>query len=182
VEDLKKIDIVIYFDGLVDQANQFNLWIDRLNMINKNYHILIVVRKSEMYEYLVSNLSLNVHYYRFFKDLMHLYSECNAKLILYLNHEINNFQSFIYKNGLHILLHHGYDKGEIAYTNQAKAYDFIFVQSMNEYNNYLKFLINFNEKKLILIDAKIDTFAKTISNMIKYRDSEIKARQDNEKN
>jgi hypothetical protein len=161
-EKLDKTDIVIYFFGSKGQMYQINQWIETFKELNKKHKITIVVRSFSVYRKWVHKLPFDVVFCYSLNDLLSFYSSYKPRAIIYINNGYNNFQSLIYEDAMHIHINHGESDKSSDHSNQVKAYDYIFVHGPNGYNNYMKYLINLNPKKLIQTGRPQLDFIKSI--------------------
>ncbi len=148
-KDIAKAEVVIYFFGGMGQTYQIKQWIDTFKELDKKHKIVVVTRSREVQNYFKSILPFPVAYRNTVQQLHSLYNKHNFKVIIYINNGVKNFQSLLNENVLHIHINHGESDKSSDHSNQVKGYDYIFVHAPNGYNNYMKYLINLDPKKLI---------------------------------
>jgi CDP-glycerol glycerophosphotransferase (TagB/SpsB family) len=142
--------ILIYFPDTPSNQYQLEQWYWAFEQLNKHLKLLILFRKKSTYN-LFKDRTINSIYVQAFSDLDLIYHRKNLMLCLYVNNNMRNFHSLQYPNLLHIFLNHGEsDKASMA-SNQAKAYDFLFVAGEQAIERYKNNLINFNLRSLIKI-------------------------------
>jgi hypothetical protein len=146
---LQRTEIVVYFFGGVGQMYQIKQWIETFKELNKKHKITIVVRSFSVYRKWVHKLPFDIIFCYSLNDLLSFYSSYKPKVIIYVNNGYKNFQSLMYEDAMHIHINHGESDKSSKHSNQVKAYDYIFVPGLHGYNNYMKYLINLNPKKLI---------------------------------
>jgi hypothetical protein len=166
VDDYTKLlnnDIIIYFFGKMGQTYQIKQWIDTFIELNKKHRISVVVRDSQVQQYFTKILPFPIKYCNTINDVFDFYTQVDPKVIMYINNGFKNFQSLIYENSLHIHINHGESDKSSDHSNQVKGYDYIFVHGQNGYNNYMKYLIKLNPKRLVITGRPQLDFIKPIS-------------------
>ncbi len=146
---ISKAEVVVYFFGGMGQTYQIKQWIDTFKELNKIHKIVVVVRNREVQSYFKTILPFPIAYRDSVEQLHKFYNKHNFKVIIYINNGVKNFQSLLNENVLHIHINHGESDKSSDHSNQVKGYDYIFVHAPNGYNNYMKYLINLDHKKLI---------------------------------
>jgi len=170
--DVKKSDIYVYFaSGFKDIYQIDYRFFSVLKELNKVHNLIFVTRNYKVYRYLKNNYSLNVVYFHYLNDLISFYEKNNPKIILYMNNYYKNFQSLIYQDAMHIYMDNEESNLFLGYSNQVKAYDYIFINSIKAYDSYkfniLKLdkeqLVNIGRPQLDLIKSmKLDTKGKKV--------------------
>ncbi|GIU02765.1 CDP-glycerol glycerophosphotransferase family protein [Shewanella sp. KT0246] len=148
----ENIDSVIYFSDSVEKIYQLKQWLSTVEVINESVNFTILVRSYKVYELLLSeNIALDIRYIHTIDDLMAFYEKKNIKSILYVNNGYKNFQSLIYNKAYHIHINHGESEKSCMYSNQAKAYDFVFTAGKAGTDRYKNNLIRCPEDNFIEI-------------------------------
>lgn len=86
-----------------------------------------------------------------FPSLMDLYRVLEPKAILYPNNGQRNFQSLIWAEAVHIHVNHGESDKVSMVSNQAKAYDRVFVAGEAAVRRHRAALVDFDEFRLIRV-------------------------------
>ena len=160
---ISKAEIVVYFFGGMGQTYQIKQWIDTFKELDKIHKIVVVVRNREVQSYFKKILPFPIAYRNSVEQLHKFYNKHNFKVIIYINNGVKNFQSLLNENVLHIHINHGESDKSSDHSNQVKGYDYIFVHAPNGYNNYMKYLINLDHRKLIQTGRPQLDFIKPIS-------------------
>ncbi len=162
-KEISKAEVVVYFFGGMGQTYQIKQWIDTFKELNKIHKIVVVVRNREVQSYFKTILPFPIAYRNSIEQLHKFYNKHNFKVIIYINNGVKNYQSLLNENVLHIHINHGESDKSSDHSNQVKGYDYIFVHAPNGYNNYIKYLINLDPKKLIQTGRPQFDFIKPIS-------------------
>lgn len=86
-----------------------------------------------------------------FTSLMDLYRVLQPKAIIYPNNGQRNFQSLIWAEAAHIHVNHGESDKVSMVSNQAKAYDQVFVAGEAAVRRHRAALVDFDEFRLIRV-------------------------------
>ena len=111
----------------------------------------IVVRDPESAVVLGERTSLPVFTAPSFPDLTALYDEIDPKVVLYCNNSILNFQSLISGRTLHVHVNHGESDKQSMASNNAKAYDRVFVAGEAAVQRHAAGLLEFDTDRLVRI-------------------------------
>lgn len=128
--------VVVYFDGTMAQWYQIEMWLDILAELNQIVHTSLIVRNIAVFRKIVGTTDLSATLCITIDDVMQVYENSNIKCILYVNHAAKNFQSLINKDALHIHINHGESDKLSTITNQANAYDYVYVVGDAAYERY----------------------------------------------
>ena len=86
-----------------------------------------------------------------FPDLTELYDALDAKVSLYCNNSMLNFQSLIDGRMLHAHINHGESDKQSMASNNAKAYDRVLVAGEAAVQRHIEGLLDFDTRKLVRI-------------------------------
>jgi len=86
-----------------------------------------VVRNLETYNELRTKTKLQVLLVPRYEILMALYDRADFHAVIYVNNGWTNFQSLAFQQAVHIHVNHGESDKICMVSNQAKAYDKVFV-------------------------------------------------------
>ncbi|MCK6263244.1 CDP-glycerol glycerophosphotransferase family protein [Vibrio sp. ZSDE26] len=144
-------DVVLYMSGGEDTLYQYDMWGPVIKNLSQNsINILTVFRGPIDWDTLADYGDCKI----FVSDLDGLlssYGEYGVKLVLYPNNRMRNFQSLSYNNAHHVFINHGESEKSSMYSNQAKAYDSVFVAGQVALDRYRNHLRNFDEDKFICV-------------------------------
>ena len=149
-EITERKELIIYFAGNRKQVKYFKEYIDTFNHLLKHFQTMILMRNLDSYFLCYRQFKGPVYYVPTLNDLILTYHTTNPKVILYINHDDKNFQSFIYEQAMHVYLHLSKQHQDIEYSHQVKNYDYIFVRGKYEKDNYLNTLLKASEDHFII--------------------------------
>ena len=86
-----------------------------------------------------------------FASLMDLYRVLQPKALIYPNNGLRNFQSLVWSDATHIHVNHGESDKVSMVSNQAKAYDKVFVAGEAAVRRHRAALVDFDEFRLIRV-------------------------------
>ena len=86
-----------------------------------------------------------------FASLMDLYRILQPKALIYPNNGLRNFQSLVWSDATHIHVNHGESDKVSMVSNQAKAYDKVFVAGEAAVRRHRAALVDFDEFRLIRV-------------------------------
>ena len=145
-----KIDaeVIVYFADDTSRMYQMDQWMPVFETLNEQHKVLIVARNEGSFRQL-QNVKLPVVYLRRLRELNELFQTNDFKVALYVNNSALNFHALMFSTLLHVHLNHGEsDKISMA-SNQAKAYDRVFVAGQAAVDRYLRNLIEFDGSTLV---------------------------------
>lgn len=148
---IKNSKVIVYISGSVDNYYQLIQWINPLKELHKKNSVLIVVRSAKLYTIIKKENMFTTVWMKTLDDLMTFYNENRFPVILYVNNANQNFQSLAYNHGYHIHINHGESEKESMYSNQSKAYDYVFCVGERAIQRYKENLLNYNSKKYVAV-------------------------------
>ncbi len=86
-----------------------------------------------------------------FRELTELYAELDAGVVLYCNNSMLNFQSLLDGRKLHVHINHGESDKQSMASNNAKAYDRVFVAGQAAVQRHEAGLLEFDTSRLVRI-------------------------------
>ena len=122
-----KAEVVVYFGDRSSKFYQLEQWIPVLEQLHKHHKVVIVVRKGSALTSVLEATHLPVVFKRKFDPLQTFYHANDFKLALYVNNGMTNFQSLSFAPMVHVHVNHGESDKLSMVSNQAKAYDKVFV-------------------------------------------------------
>ncbi|OAQ15838.1 hypothetical protein F480_04285 [Bibersteinia trehalosi Y31] len=146
-----KDDIAIYFDGKMGNLYQVEQWLGPFKALAKERDIVFIVRVKEVFDWISNNTEFPVVYCKVIDEVMKVYEEGKFKCVLYVNNGQKNFQSLIISDVYHVHINHGESDKLSTISNQAKAYDYVFISGQAAYDKYNNNLINKDMNKFIKI-------------------------------
>jgi hypothetical protein len=144
-------DVVAYFGDSPVRLYQLRQWLPVLERLNERRRVLIVLRHAATYHALDGETPLRRVLVPEFGQLTALYAENDYRVALYVNNGVRNFQSLSHQTMLHVHVSHGESDKISMVSNQAKAYDYVFVAGEAAVRRHRAALIGFDERKLVPI-------------------------------
>lgn len=142
-------DVLAYFPDDPTRIYQLLQWIPVLERLHEEHPVGIVTRDPETAEMCEERTALPVHLAPAFHELTELYAELGAKVVLYCNNSMRNFQSLIDHRMLHVHINHGESDKQSMASNNAKAYDRVFVAGEAAVQRHEVSLLEFDTAKLV---------------------------------
>ena len=143
------VDVLVYFPDDPLRIYQVEQWLPVLDRLNEQHRVHVLTRNLASFRILQESSTLGLLYARRVRDLNHLLQHSDPKVVLYVNNSGANFQMLSWPRALHAHLNHGEsDKISMA-SNQAKAYDRVFVAGEAAVDRYKANLIDFDGSSLI---------------------------------
>jgi hypothetical protein len=144
-----EVSIVAYFADDPTRTYQLGQWLPVLEILHKRYQVGIVVRDPASAIVLRARTSLPVFTALSFAELTALYEELDPKVVLYCNNSALNFQSLISGRMLHVHINHGESDKQSMASNNAKAYDRVFVAGEAAVQRHAAGLMEFDTNRLV---------------------------------
>lgn len=119
-------DVALYFADPPQKMYQLTQWLPVFEA-NTDVRTIVVVRHIETYRELVSRTSLPVLLVPRYEVMMALYDRADFHAVIYVNNGWTNFQSLSFQQAVHIHVNHGESDKICMVSNQAKAYDRVFI-------------------------------------------------------
>jgi hypothetical protein len=142
-------EVVIYFAEDPRRIYQLEQWLPVLAELHRLHPVVIVVRKTETLREIRKRTPLPTVYVRRLPDLLELYEELDPAMAIYVNNGVANFQSLAHSRALHVHVNHGESDKVSMVSNQAKAYDRVFVAGEAARRRHRAALINLDERLLV---------------------------------
>lgn len=146
-----KADVVVYFGDRSSKFYQLEQWIPVLEELHKEHRVVIVVRKGSALTSVLETTRLPVVFKRRFDPLQTFYHANDFKLALYVNNGMTNFQSLSFAPMVHVHVNHGESDKLSMVSNQAKAYDKVFIAGEAAVERHRRALIDFDESQLVRV-------------------------------
>ena len=145
------VAILAYFADDPTRAYQLGQWLPVLEVLNERHPVGIVAREADSALVLGAATSLPVFTAESLQELTALYDDLDAKVVLYCNNSVLNFQSLINGRMLHVHINHGESDKQSMASNNAKAYDRVFVAGEAAVQRHAAGLLEFDLNRLVRI-------------------------------
>ena len=148
---MNELSVIAYFAGDPSRTYQLVQWLDVFEILNEVHPVCIVLRDPESAAVIESRTDLPLFTAATFPELTGLYDRLNARVVLYCNNDVRNFESLIDGRRLHVHISHGESDKQSMASNNAKAYDRVFVAGEAAVQRYVAGLMEFDASRLVRI-------------------------------
>lgn len=143
--------VLAYFADDPTRSYQLIQWLPVLEQLDHQHPVAIVARDEATAELLGDRTRLPITVAPEFDDFTQLYAESDAKVVLYCNNSMLNFQSLLDGRKLHVHINHGESDKQSMASNNAKAYDRVFVAGEAAVQRHEAGLLEFDTSRLVRI-------------------------------
>jgi hypothetical protein len=148
---MNEVHVIAYFPDDPTRTYQLIQWLDVLAILHEKHPVGIVLRTPASRPVVEARTDLPVYLAPTFPELTELYGELDAKVVLYCNNSMRNFQSLIDGRKLHVHINHGESDKQSMASNNAKAYDRVFVAGEAAVQRHAAGLLEFDTDRLVRI-------------------------------
>ena len=150
LDDIPRADVALYFPDGPPKLYQLTQWLPVFES-NTDVTTLVIVRQVEAYDALVGRTPLRVVLVPRYEDLMALLDRADFHAVVYVNNGWTNFQALSFQRAVHIHVNHGESDKICMVSNQAKAYDKVFVAGEAAVRRHRAALAWFDESHLVRV-------------------------------
>ena len=143
-----RADIAVYFGDDPQRLYQLEQWLPVLEELHRRRPVLLVFRNVHSLRAAVRQTYLPAVFVRRLADLLALYDGGGYRTVIYVNNGVTNFQSLSARTMLHVHVNHGESDKVCMVTNQAKAYDRVFVAGEAAVQRHRAALLDLDETRL----------------------------------
>jgi hypothetical protein len=148
---VENAEVIAYFADDPTRVYQLLQWIPVLERLDESCSVAIVTRNPETAAVVEGRTHLPVHDAPEFVELIELYEAVDPKVALYCNNGMKNFHSLLNGRILHAHINHGESDKQSMVSNNAKAYDRVFVAGEAAVQRHRAGLMEFDESRLVRI-------------------------------
>ena len=148
---MNDVHVIAYFAGDPTRTYQLVQWLEVLEILDGSHRVGLVLRDPDSAALVAARTDLQVFTAPTFPELTELYAELDAKVVLYCNNSVLNFESLLDSRRLHVHINHGESDKQSMASNNAKAYDRVFVAGGAAVERYLSGLLDFDAGRLVRI-------------------------------
>ena len=148
---MSDVVVLAYFPDDLTRVYQLTQWLPVLEVLDDDLRVGVVTRDPGVAEACRRLTRLPVHLAPSFAELMTLYGELDAKLVVYCNNSPRNFESLVDPRMLHVHVNHGESDKQSMASNNAKAYDRVFVAGTAAVERHLAGLMEFDPARLVRV-------------------------------
>ena len=148
---MNDVRVIAYFAGDPTRTYQLVQWLEVLEILDGVHPVGLVLRDPDSAALIRARTALPVFTAPTFPELTDLYTELDAKVVLYCNNSMLNFESLLETRLLHVHVNHGESDKQSMASNNAKAYDRVFVAGDAAVQRYVTGLLAFDAGRLVRI-------------------------------
>lgn len=148
---MNDVSVIAYFAGDPTRTYQLAQWLEVLEILDRVHPVALVLRDPDSAELIASRTGLTVITAETFPELTELYAGLGAKVVLYCNNAVLNVESLLDARMLHVHVNHGESDKQSMASNNAKAYDRVFVAGDAAVQRYLTGLLDFDGSRLVRV-------------------------------
>jgi hypothetical protein len=142
---------IAYFPDDETRLYQLAQWLPVLEVLDRAHPVGLVTRDPEAAAACRELTKLPVLLAPSFSELTLLYGELGAKVVLYCNNSMRNFESLINTQMLHVHINHGESDKQSMASNVAKVYDRVFVAGEAAVHRHGVGLLEFDTARLVRV-------------------------------
>jgi hypothetical protein len=146
--DERNLSVLAYFGDEPDRVYQLVQWLPVLELLDPHVRVGVVVRREDTADAVRGLTTLTVLLAEEFGELRALFAELDAKVVLYCNNSMQNFQSLLEPRMLHVHINHGESDKQSMASNNAKSYDRVFVAGEAAVQRIASGLLEFDLSRL----------------------------------
>ncbi len=148
---MSTVPVVAYFAGDPSRTYQLIQWLEVLDALHLVHPVCLVLRDPASATVIESRTDLPVHVAETLPALTALYADLDPRVVLYCNNSSQNFDSLLDGRRLHVHINHGESDKQSMASNNAKAYDRVFVAGEAAVQRYVSGLLEFDASRLVRI-------------------------------
>ena len=145
------IEAVAYFPDDPSRVYQLLQWLPLLELLDQTHAVAVVTRDPASAAVVEGRTSLPVLLAAGFDELTGLYDALAPKVALYCNNSAWNFQSLLDARMLHVHVGHGESDKQSMASNNAKAYDRVFVAGEAAVQRHVSVLLEYDDSRLVRV-------------------------------
>lgn len=150
MDAVPRADVALYFADGPDKLYQLTQWLPVFEA-QSAHRSIVVLRQPETYAALQGRTSLQILLVPTYETLMALYDRADFHAVVYVNNGWTNFQSLAFQQAVHVHVNHGESDKICMVSNQAKAYDKVFVAGEAAVRRHEAALVWFDQTHLMRV-------------------------------
>ena len=148
---MSEVVVIAYFPDDDTRVYQLAQWLPVLEELHQVHPVGLVTRDPEAAAACRALTKLPVLLAPSFSELTLLYGELDANVVLYCNNSMRNFESLIDTRMLHVHINHGESDKQSMASNNAKAYDRVFVAGEAAVHRHRATLLEYDIARLVRV-------------------------------
>lgn len=151
MQDPRSPQVIAYFADDPTRVYQLLQWLPVLERLDATHPVAVLTRDAGSRDVVAERTTLPVLLAPGFNDLAAQYDALDAKVVLYCNNSALNFHSLLDGRMLHVHINHGESDKHSMVSNNAKAYDRVFVAGEAAVQRHRAALMELDEWRLVRI-------------------------------
>ncbi|MCQ9367490.1 CDP-glycerol glycerophosphotransferase family protein [Brevibacterium sp. 50QC2O2] len=147
--DYINAEVMVYFGDTVSKTYQLVQWLPVLEELHKQHRVALMFRRPSAADTIAGLTRLPIVFKRRFQPMMDFIHASDFRLAIYVNNGVMNFQPLGYAPMVHVHVNHGESDKISMVSNQAKAYDRVFVAGQAAVDRHHRALFDFDYAKLV---------------------------------
>jgi hypothetical protein len=148
---VNQVPVVAYFAGDPSRTYQLVQWLEVLELLDDVHPVCLVLRDPSSAAVIRLASDLPVLVAETLRELSDVYAELDARVVLYCNNSPLNFDSLLHSRALHVHVSHGESDKQSMASNNAKAYDRVFVAGEAAVQRYVTGLLELDASRLVRV-------------------------------
>jgi len=144
-------EVIVYFADTEDGLYQLRQWYRPLAALDARHRVVVVAADSRTAALVRSEAGFEVVTIARYATLDGLLARSAVRLVLYVNHNPENFSMLRFASVAHVSLLHGDSDKVVSVSNQAKAYDFSFVAGRAAVDRMARYLPLFDAEQRCVV-------------------------------
>ena len=124
--DEHRYKVALFFADDMVNAYQIRQWYEPMSQLAAHVPVVVITSRTDSALALREECPLPVHFAPTIQDLEKLMDTQDIRLIFYVNQNIRNFQMMRFNSPSHVFISHGESEKAYMWSNQLKAYDYVF--------------------------------------------------------
>ncbi|WP_404290914.1 CDP-glycerol glycerophosphotransferase family protein [Glutamicibacter arilaitensis] len=121
-----RYQVALYFTDAMVNAYQIRQWYEPLKKLSDSVPVVVITRSADTALALSEECPLPVYLAPTIGDIEALVDAQNLSVVFYVNQNIRNFQMIRFNELNHVFICHGESEKAYMWSNQLKAYDYVF--------------------------------------------------------
>lgn len=134
----------LYFADPLVNAYQIRQWYEPMRQLAERTPVVVIVRNPATAVKLLEECPLPLFYSPTIADIEKLLETQKISAVFYVNQNIRNFQMMRFNEPAHIFVSHGESEKSYMWSNQLKAYDFVFSAGQAARDRLTKNMLRFD--------------------------------------
>lgn len=122
----ERYQAALYFADSAVNAYQIRQWYEPFRRLSQHVPVVVIVRNPETAVALRTECPLPIFFGQSISAIESMLDTQDIRSVFYVNQNIRNFQMMRFNEPAHIFISHGESEKAYMWSNQLKAYDFVF--------------------------------------------------------